>query len=175
MSDMGFGYNSYPDPDDPSQMQQSADKTPQWFRDKLEADSKALKEMREQMDQLRAENRQVKVAREFESRGYAPGAAAFYNGDPDKVDDWLTTNGSYLVKQDGMSAAQQNLANGTPASTIPTEGQAGIQRMTNAGNSGQEVTLTGDDAIAAALAATKTPEEFQAVARANGWNYDIFS
>jgi hypothetical protein len=176
MSDMGFSYNGYPPQDDPAQTQEpDPSKAPGWYRDKMEKDSKALADMRAEIDALRAESRQSKVTQELVARGYAPGAAALYNGDPDKVEDWLTANAAYLVKTEPQSYAQQTAQGGAPASTVSTNSQETQQRMNAAGVDGNGQVLSGDDAIAAALRATNTPEEFQQVARAHGWNYDMLS
>jgi hypothetical protein len=175
MSDMGFSYNGFPAEDGDPQTQETQDqRAPAWFRDKMDADSKALKEMREQMELLRAENRQAKVEQRLTAQGYSPQVASLYSGEPDKVEEWLTANAPYLVKADGHTAAPQ-AQGGAPQSTIPATGQAGMQQMNNAGPTGSENLPTGDDALAAALAATTTPEEFQAVARANGWKYDMLA
>lgn len=178
MSDMGFSYNGYPDQGDPAQTQEpgtSQEKVPGWYREKMEKDSKALADMRAELDALRAESSRSKVAQKLEAQGYAPGAASLYTGDPDKVDDWLAANSAYLVKTETPSYAQHTAQGGTPPSTVAADSQGMIQQMNAAGVDGNGQLLTGDDAIAAALRATKTPEEFQQVARAHGWNYDMLS
>lgn len=174
MSDMGFGYYGTPDGEGAPNVPESAAVPPKWYRDKMEADSKVMQEMRAELDQLRKQSQQAEVAKVFQAQGFDPGAAALYSGDPSKAEEWLQANGSYLSRSGGQPPKEQVPA-GPPTSTVPADSQAGIAAMNAAGADGSAQQLTGDDAIAAALAATRTPEEFQQVARAHGWNWDILA
>jgi len=176
MSDMGFGYYGTPDGEGAPNVPESGGNAPKWFREKMEADSKAMKEMREELAALRQEAKTAQVAKVFQAQGYNPAAAALYTGEPDKVEEWLTANGGLIARTDGgQGPARETVPAGAPQSSLPTESQQGMAAMNAAGADGTAQTLTGDDAIAAALAATTTPEEFQQVARAHGWNWDILA
>lgn len=141
----------------------------------MEADSKALREMQAELAQLRQQAKQQEVAKVFQAQGYNPAAAALYQGEPDKVEEWLTANGSMLARTEGAAPTQEQVPPGPPQSSLPATSQQGMAAMNAAGADGTAQTLTGDDAIAAALKATTTLEEFQQVARAHGWNYDMLS
>lgn len=175
MSDMGFGYYGAPDSEGAPNVP-SADQGPKWFRDKLDADAKAMAEMKAELAQLRQQAQQAQVAKTFEAQGFNPAAASLYQGDPDKAEEWLQTNGAFLARSGSVQEpAREQVPPGQPQSTIPADSQQGMAQMNAAGADGSAQQLTGDDAIAAALAATRTPEEFQQVARAHGWNWDILA
>lgn len=175
MSDMGFGYYGAPESEGAPNTPESGN-APKWFREKLEADSKAMKEMREELNQLRQQARQTEVAKVFEAQGFNPAAAALYQGEPDKAEEWLQSNGALLARSgSAQEPTREQVPPGPPASTIPAASQAGMAQMNGAGADGTAQTLSGDDAVAAALAATTSPEEFQQVARAHGWNWDILA
>lgn len=174
MSDMGFGYYGTPDGEGAPNVPESGGSAPKWFREKMEADSKAMKEMRDELNALRQQAKQAEVAKVFQAQGYNPAAAALYQGEPDKAEEWLAANGSMLARADG-GAPKETVPAGAPATALTPESQAGMAAMNAAGTDGTAQTLTGDDAIAAALAATTSPEEFQQVARAHGWNWDILA
>jgi hypothetical protein len=142
----------------------------------MEADAKAMKEMRDELNALRQEAKTAQVAKVFQAQGFNPAAASLYTGEPDKVEEWLTANGSMLARTEGQQQpTKEQVPAGAPASSIPPASQQGMAAMNAAGTDGSAQQLTGDDAIAAALAATTTPEEFQQVARAHGWNWDILA
>lgn len=175
MSDMGFGYYGSPEGEGAPNVPASDQNGPKWFRDKMEADAKAMAEMRAELAALRQEAKTAQVAKVFQAQGYNPAAAALYQGEPDKVEEWLTANGGMLARIDGQQAPKETVPSGAPASSVPAESQQGMAAMNAAGADGSAQQLTGDDAIAAALRATNSPEEFQQVARAHGWNWDILS
>lgn len=150
---------------------ESGNSTIKALRAKAEADSKALKEMREQLTALQAENRQGKVAKMLESKGYPASAAGLYTGDLDKVNEWLDQYGSVLAKSGApIEELTPESPAGPPTSTISPESQALHQQMQAAGSEGS-APLGSDKEIAAAFAAARSPEEFEKIAKASGWQY----
>lgn len=147
------------------------------LRQKAEADSKALKEMKDQLAVLQAENQQAKVAEKLRQAGYDPGAAAFYQGEPTGVDDWLKTHGSLLAKPSGapeQGAGQEGTEQpqGPPATSVTPEGQEQMQRMQEAGTQGVAAPQGSDKELAAAIAACQNEEEFAKLMKSHGSTYD---
>jgi hypothetical protein len=167
----GFGYYDGEQGDEINPPVPEPNQTIKALRAKADADSQALKEMREELNRLRQRARQADVAEVLKSKGYDPDAAKLYQGEPDKVDEWLTSYGSLLAKTPAGGAAVEPVTpQGPPASTVSAESQAEFQRMQTAG--GEETAPLGSqDELAAALRATTNPADFQKVAQANGWNY----
>jgi hypothetical protein len=141
---MGFGYYDGDQNDgqegqyDPNAaQQQSPPQAPGWFREymkKAADDKKALEAQVQALQQVNARNA---VADALESKGYDRAAATLYSGDPAKVDEWLATTGSLLAKQPGVTdAAGAGQGAGTPASTVPPDGQAQLQALQAAGTQG---------------------------------------
>lgn len=180
MSDgMGFGYytgdNDGQD-DLALQQQQAAQQQGQApagrnpLRDHLKSLEEKAKAQDALIQQLLAESHRAKVADALEAKGYDRGAAALYQGAPDKVDDWLNTAGTFLAKkpetQQGTGAGQQ----GTPASTVDAAGQAQLQTMQQAGQNAAGP--QGSDAEqAAAIAALGDGAALTAYLAANGNQY----
>lgn len=174
MSDIGFGYYDGDDTEIMNNQQQvvppqpsEEERTPKWFRNYMEKSAKEIKELRQKLADK-------EVAEKFQAKGYDPAAALLYQGDPEKVDEWLTSNGALLAKRPG--APEEEIAppaqQGPPASTVSAEDQAKLQQMNMAG--GSVASPLGSEAeLAAALNAAKTPQEFEQVARANGWDYSV--
>lgn len=165
----GFGYYDTEDGEQPESQDQQQ-RPPKWYRDKLEADSKAMKEMREELDRLRQESRQAKVAQQFAAKGFNPAAAALYGGEPDKADEWLSTYGALLAQRPEGDAQQgsEQIPAGPPASSVPPEVQEQMQRMQTAGV-GPAARPQGSEAeLAAAIKAANSPEELAKIMRANG-------
>lgn len=147
MSEMGFGYytgdlgdGTQDGADDLQQQQAQTQSQPQQqqgngLRQYLKTLEENNKAMKDQLNTLVAESRRNKVADVLEAKGYDRGAAALYQGDPDKVDDWLTQTGGLLAKrpeaQQGQGAAGQ--AQQQAAGTVPLEGQAQLQAFQQAG------------------------------------------
>lgn len=147
--------------------------TMKFLRERGDAAIQALKAQEDRIKQLEQVARQATVGQLFEAKGYDRGAAALYNGDPDKLDEWLGTNGAYIAKVGGQQAAPQGQQQGIPATTVPPSAQADLMKMQQAGATGSTFNQGSDDELAAALAATQTPEQFVQVAQANGWQYGI--
>lgn len=170
MSEYGFGYyDGDQDPQAqqaPAQEPQSEERAPKWYRDRMDKVSKEMAELRQKL----AEKDTAEVLR---SRGYDPSAAALYRGDPAKVDEWLNTYGSALAKIPGSETSvsgqeEQEQPAGPPQSVVSPESQAALSRMQAAGAEGAAAPQGSDQDLAARLAATSTPEEYQAIMRANG-------
>lgn len=156
MSEMGFGYytGDLGDNQDGEDLNQQTPQQPgqksglRQYLDKLE---ERTKEQDKLIQQLLGESRRNKVADALEAKGYDRGVAALYQGDPDKVDEWLTTAGNFLAKKDGVQTPPANQA--PPAdSTIPPEGQAQMQQFQQAGQNAAPP--AGSDAEQAAFMAT---------------------
>lgn len=159
MSDMGFGYytGDLGDNQDDADLNQQTPQQPgqksgiRQYLDKLE---ERTKEQDKLIQQLLGESRRNRVADALEAKGYDRGVAALYTGDPEKVDEWLTTAGSFLAKKDGVQTPPANQEQQTPPgnSTIPPEGQAQMQQFQQAGQNA--AAPAGSDAEQAAFMAT---------------------
>lgn len=180
MSEYGFGYYGGEAPDEaeiPPHLSETppADAGPKWFRDYMEKTSKQMKALTDELDQRRERDRREQVAETLKSKGYAPSAASLYEGDPTKVDEWLTRYGDALARQtapEGEPEPQQRHA-GPPQTTISPTGQEQMQRLQSASIEGTGPLIGGDNELAASLAAARTPEEFQKIAATAGWKYDV--
>jgi hypothetical protein len=167
MSEYGFGYYDGDAEEEgqqapPQETKQTPE--PKWFRDYMKKSSQEINELR---GKLAAKE----VAEKFQAKGYDPTASALYQGDPDKVDEWLAANGTLLAKRPG--AEQEEIVTpptGAPASAVSAEHQEQFQRMQSAGD-GAAAAQGSEAELVAALNAAKTVEDFENVARANGWQY----
>lgn len=144
MTEMGFGYygGDLNDEDEgqngpDTSQQQPSQQAPGWFREymkKAADDKRALEQQVQALQQINARNA---VADALESKGYDRAAATLYSGDPAKVDEWLATTGSLLAKQPGVTdASGAGQGAGTPATTVPPDGQAQLQALQAAGTQG---------------------------------------
>jgi hypothetical protein len=146
----GMGYydgGMYEDPDDlgqqGQQVQNAQQKNP--LRDHLKRVEDQNTALQTQLAQLLAKQRQTEVADALQAKGYDRGVAGLYEGEPAKLDEWLTSYGPLLSKQSaptsGEGAAQQGQA---PASTVPADGQAQMQQLQQLG--GMAAPPSGSDA-----------------------------
>lgn len=176
MSEFEFGY------DDTGEVpgagdQQSVEQGPKWFRQYMDKVSGQLNDLKAENDRLKAEKQRSELEKTFTAKGYAPQAAGLFTGDPAKLDEWLTANGAALAKlpaapgEDGAQGEQQT-QQGPPASTVPAEGQAEMQRMQAQGTQGAAAPQGTDKEIAAALAAAGSYEDFAKLMQANGSPFD---
>lgn len=173
MSENGFGYYNGEETfydEDPQQVppqQASPDdsKSPKWFREYMDKSSKEIKELRMKLNQK-------EVAEQFQAKGYDPGAAALYQGPAEKVDEWLSANGNYLAKRGSAEPEPEvpEVPKTPPTSSLSAEDQAKLQQFNAAGTSAASP-LGSEAELSAALSAAKTIQEFEQVARANGWDY----
>jgi len=169
VSNYGFGY----DENDPQGLGQQAPaqepvqgQEPKWFREYMDKTSQELKDLRQKVAQQ-------DVAEALKAGGYDPGAASLFQGDPAKVNDWLTANGAFLAKAGSAEPAveQGQQPAGPPATVVTPESQAALARMQNAGAEGAAAPLGSDQEMAAKLAACQTVEELDALMKANGNKY----
>lgn len=170
MSEYDFGYTDEQDPQGLAPAQEpSQAPEPKWFRDYMEKTSKEMKQLRQKLA--------VKDVEEaLKSKGFAPSAAALYQGDPAKVDEWLSAHGQSLAKIPGTETSVSETEEpaqpaGPPQSIVSPESQAALARMQAAGGEGQAAPMGSDQDLAAKIAACATPDEFAALMRANGSQY----
>lgn len=175
MSDMGFGYytgdlGDGTQDDATLQQQTQDDQKPNGFRQYLKSLEDKTKKQQELLEGLMAESRRNRVADVLEAKGYDRGVAALYTGDPDKVDDWLTSAGSFLVKKPGApddQGAGQGQGQQGNGSTVPLDGQAQLQAFQQAGQNAAPP--QGSDAEqAAAIASLDSPEKLTAYLASQG-------
>jgi len=174
VSEYGFGYE---ESDETSGLGETNDQPqgPKWFRE-------GLAKLSGQVNELQAENKRLKetqtrseLENALKAKGYAPQAAGLYQGDPAKLDDWLTANGGALAKlpaAPGEENPGEQVLSGPPASTVPASGQEQMQRMAEQGTQGVAPPQGSDKEMAAALAACQTPEEFNKLMQSHGSPYD---
>lgn len=136
----GMGYydgGMYDDLDDQGQQLQQGQPAQQKnpLREHLNKVEGQNQELQKQLAQLLAKQRQTEVADALQAKGYDRATAALYGGEPEKLDEWLTSVGPLLAKQPapptGNGAAGQ--PGGVPASTVPAEGQAAMQQLQQMG------------------------------------------
>jgi hypothetical protein len=174
MTDMGFGYYTGDGSEDPNGGQQAPQgqqgQEPKWFRDYMTKSAQENKELKDQLAALQQVNDRNTVADALAAKGYDRSAAALYTGDPTKVDDWLTTAGPLLAKQPpataGAGAGQG--PGGTPASTIPPDGQAQMQALQAAGTQNVAPPAGAEAEQVAQMSAMNSAEELTAFLAANG-------
>jgi hypothetical protein len=174
VSEYSFGFE---DPDGMSGAgeQQSVQQGPKWFREYMDKVSGQLGELKAENDRLKTEKKQQAVADTLKAKGYSPAAASLFQGDPDQLDTWLSTNGAALAKlpsAEGDGQGEQQTQQGPPTSTVPAEGQAEMQRMQEQGTSGAAAPQGTDNELAAALNAALSYEDFAKLMQANGSPYD---
>jgi len=139
----GMGYydgDIYGDPGDgqfdgDGSGQQQQRKNP--LRDHLKKVEEQNSELLKVVQALQAENRQAKITSQLQAKGYDPAVAALYGDrEPEKLDEWLTSVGPLLAKKpDPMGSEGTNQGQGgSPASTVPAEGQAAMQQLQQVGN-----------------------------------------
>lgn len=165
MSEMyGFGVD-----DEQSEPQaQNGAVAPKFYRDYMDKVSKQLQALQDRNDALEQAQRQTQVAEALKAKGYAPQAAGLYTGEPNKLDEWLGANSAALARVDGTTAGEAGQGvQGTPQSVVPAESQAALAQMSAAGTTGTSA-LSGDDALAARIAATTSAEELDAIMREQG-------
>lgn len=174
VTEQGFGYYGQPNEGNPFQQEDDApvQQPPAWYRQAMDKMSEQQRELRSQVERLTQENNRNKVADVLESKGFSRSAAALYQGEPEKVDEWLTQYGSSLARADQQAPAATPVQPGPPQSTVPAEGQAAMQQMADAG-AGGVVSMASDDDMAAALAAASGPEDFTKIAQAYGWQHSL--
>lgn len=125
-------YDGDPQYEEPVQAPQREQKNP--LREHLKKVEDQNAELRDQVAKLVAHQRQNQVADDLQAKGYDRGVAALYGGEPDKLDEWLTSVGPLLAKQPSVTTGQGNGQQGqVPASTVPAEGQAAMQQFQQAG------------------------------------------
>lgn len=168
MSDgLGFGYyqgDAQQDDLDQNgqgqQGQQQGDDKPNGFRQYLKSLEESNKALMKRLEGLEGESRRNRVADELESKGYDRAAAALFTGDPEKVDEWLTSAGSLLAKrpdaQQGAAGTQQQ--GGTPNTTVTPDGQAQLQQLQQMGQNAA-APQGSDTEQAAAIAAITDPQK----------------
>ncbi|ONK10378.1 hypothetical protein [Streptomyces sp. MP131-18] len=149
---------------------------PKWFRDYMEKVSGQLKEIQAENESLKAEKRQNVVADTLRAKGYEPGAAVLFTGEPEKLDDWLKNYGSALAKlpttaPEGGQEQQEQAPAGPPATTVPAQDQQAMQAFSEAG-AGAAPPAGSDAETAARIAAIKTPQEYAEYMRSQGNQHD---
>lgn len=149
---------------------------PKWFRDRMDKVSEQVNALVEENTRLKQAQAKSQVADALKAKGYDPSAAGLYTGEPARLDDWLTAHGGALAKLPGAPEGQQQegeqMPAGPPASTVPADGQAQMQRMQEAGTQGVAPPQGSEAELAAAIKAAGTPEEFAKFMRANGSQHD---
>jgi hypothetical protein len=169
-----YGYDAYGNPLSGPQEPAPAQE-PKWFRERMDKVSEQVKALQEENENLRRQRSQAQIREQFTAKGYAPEAASLYQGEPDKLDEWLGTHGAALAKTtpsgDG-SQAQPQVPPGPPASTVPADQQVQMQQMAQAGTQGVLPPQGTDKELAAQIAAAQTPEEFERIMRSQGNRLD---
>jgi len=181
MSEYTFGEMSYSG-GQPTDGQQSGagagqEQSPKWFRDYMAQAKQQNDTLAAQLQQLTAEKRQTEMAEVFRAKGFLHSAAALYQGEPDKLDEWLSVHGDALARTGQQPPQQQQRPPGEmpppqAAPAVPSSLQADLQKIQQQGLGTAAAAQSGsDDDLAAALRATTNPAEFQQVAAAHGWQY----
>jgi hypothetical protein len=165
VSNYGFGEDDI----EQSEPLDQASQGPKWYREGMEKISGQLRELKAENDRLKETQRQTQIAEALSAKGYAPQAAGLYTGTPDKLDDWLGANGAALAKTGGEAAIEAGQGTqGVPQTVVSPESQAAMQQMASAGQDGAASALSGDDQLAARLAAAQNEDEWNAIMRENG-------
>jgi hypothetical protein len=152
----------------------ASEQGPKWFREGLAKLSSQVKELQAENEALKAQQKQKAVADALAAKGYAPQAAGLYQGDPEKLDEWLTANGGALAKlpQGEQQPGEQQAPQGPPPTTVPADGQEQMQRMQEMGTQGVAAPQGTDAEIAAALKAAQSPEDFAKLMQSHGNPFD---
>lgn len=175
MSEFEFGYD---DTDEMSGLgEQAQPQGPKWFREGLSKLSNQVSELKAENDRLKQEKQRVELEKTFTAKGYSPQAAGLFTGDPAKLDEWLSANGAALAKLpsaegEQQQGAQEQAPQGPPATTVPADGQAEMQRMQEQGTAGAAAPQGTDKELAAALAAAQSYEDFAKLMQSNGSPFD---
>lgn len=172
VSEYSFGFDPADEQSDLGEAQQPQ-QGPKWFREGLEKLSGQVNELKAENDRLKAAQVRDQVADALKAKGYAPTAAGLYTGAPDKLDDWLTAHGGALAKlpAEGQEQQTEETQQGPPATVVPADGQAALQRMQEAGQQGVAPPQGSDKELAASLASA-TPEQFAEIMRSHGNQHD---
>lgn len=175
MSEYGFGSGAFGDGNDPGLNEPApANAEPKWYRERMDKVSEQMTSMAAELKALRAKDQRNEMAAQFEAAGIDPGAVTLYQGEPDKVGDWLTANAAFLAKKGEPGDGGPPQGGGQPPQTIVTpEGQAALAAMQAAGQSGVVSTQGSDAEQAAAIAAAAAQGEdaFNAFMRGQGNPY----
>ncbi|UQA91634.1 hypothetical protein [Streptomyces halobius] len=177
MSEYDLGYYGDPGDSSASEEQQAQQQGPKWFRDYMANASKQMKSMEEELKALRSKDRQNALVEQFKAKGYAPGAATLYQGEPEQLDDWLKVHGDALAKlpsapsEGGAGNGEEQPPQGPPASTVPAEGQEQMRLMQEAGTSGAAAPQGTEVELVNRLKQAG-PDEFAKIMAANGNRYD---
>lgn len=168
----GFGYydgDQYDDLNQGQQNQQGQAQQGNPLRDHLKRVEDQNKVLQDQLAQLVKKQRQTEIADALQAKGYDRATAALYGGEPEKLDEWLTTVGPLLAKQpappSGDGAGQQQ--GGVPASTVPADGQAAMQQMQQMGGMAAAPQGTEAEQIAT-MRNAQTPEALMQFLQQNG-------
>lgn len=172
MSEYEFG--SF-DPDDMSGAgeQQSMQQGPKWFREYMDKVSGQLADIKAENERLKAEKQRAELENALKAKGYAPAAASLFQGEPERLDEWLTANGAALAKlPGGEQQGEQQTQQGPPPTTVPADGQEQMQRMQEQGTQGVAPPQGTDAELAAALKAANSYEEFAKLMQSQGNPFD---
>lgn len=129
-------YDGNGDFTDPSvSVPQQGRQQPNPLRDHLKKVEDQNTELQKQLSALLKKQRQTEVADALQAKGYDRAAAGLYGGEPDKLDEWLTSFGPLLNKATADPSAQgaPQQQGQAPASTVPADGQAAMQQMQGMG------------------------------------------
>ncbi|MEW2498370.1 hypothetical protein AB0942_33285 [Streptomyces nodosus] len=168
MSEYSFGYDEAGEEPDLGETNDQP-QGPKWFRE-------GLAKLSGQVNELQAENKRLKAAQTrselettLKAKGYAPQAAGLFTGEPAKLDEWLTANSAALARlPEAEQPGEQQPPSGPPASTVPADGQAEMQRMQEQGTQGVAAPQGSDKELSAAIQAAQTPEELAKLMQSNG-------
>lgn len=142
------------------------------LRDHLKKVEEQNKTLQEQVAQLVAAQRRNAVADELQAKGYDRGVASLYDGDPAKLDEWLTQVSPFLAKtptDTSATGAAQGMG-GAGGSTVPAEGQAALQQLQQMGQGAAAPQGTEAEQIAQ-MRNAQSPEELMKLLNANGNPY----
>jgi hypothetical protein len=176
VSEYSFGYDPSDEQSGLGETNEQQAQGPKWFRDGLSKLSGQVNELKAENDRLKAAQVRGELENTLKAKGYAPQAAGLYQGDPAKLDEWLTANGGALAKLPSAEGEQgqgeEQAPQGPPASTVPADGQAAMQRMQEQGTQGVAPPQGSDNELAAALKAAQTPEQFAQIMQSQGNQFD---
>jgi hypothetical protein len=173
VSEYSFGYDETDETSELGEIPEA--QGPKALRDHLKQISSQLKELKADNDRLKAEKTRSELENTLKAKGYAPQAAGLFTGTPDKLDEWLTANGSALAKlpaAPGEDGQGEQAPSGPPASTVPADGQEQMQRMQEQGTQGVAPPAGTDNEIAAALKAAQSPDDFAKLMQSHGNPFD---
>lgn len=140
------------------------------LREKAEADSKRIQELSEKLARLEESRRRDSVGDLFKAAGVNPGAAKFYNGEPDpeKIQAWVTENSEILSLRQGEGIPSHEEAQTTPTPPVVTfEQQQAFLRMQNAGIDGTPA--DNHTEVMGSLNSAENMEDLLAAMQRHGW------